>query len=435
MVELTSKPSPDGIFGKAGFNSCKLESAQGSTGTSPLCPQCNSKKAWRDGLRYQKLESKIIQRWLCRECGLRFSDPNTDKRTAAVVDTVETVETKLLKSQDDKGTTRQICVKETKNLDPQQNNDVVEISQSQTHQTTIRGEIVNFLWYMKKQGKFSDATIKTRVKLLRYLSEKSGVDLHDPEAVRTILATNEKWSNGYKQNFVSAYDSFAEMLRIPWQPPYYENKKSLPFVPKEKEVDALIVGTTKKVGTCLLALKETGFRIGELWQCKWTDLDEENFTLKCVAEKHGNPRQCKISSRLMSRLLMLPKTNQYIFGNTNLGAFRWKYDRQKHALSIKEVNPRLKQVRFHSLRHFKATKEYALTRNILHVKEVLGHRNINSTIVYTHLVPIDEDAESYHHATAKDAKEAGELIEQCWQYVVTTPQGIMLFRKAKKRSE
>ena len=104
-------------------------------------------------------------------------------------------------------------------------------------------------------------------------------------------------------------------------------------------------------------------------------------------------------------------------------------------LSIKLQNPRLKQIKFHSLRHFKATKEYAITRNILHVKELLGHRNINSTLVYTHLVPIDDDAESYHHATAKDAKEAGELIEQCWQYVVTTPQGIMLFRKAKKRSE
>jgi hypothetical protein len=71
----------------------------------------------------------------------------------------------------------------------------------------------------------------------------------------------------------------------------------------------------------------------------------------------------------------------------------------------------------------------------LHVKEVLGHRNINSTLVYTHLVPIDDEAENYHHATAKDAKEAGELIEQAWQYVLTTPQGIMMFRKAKKRNE
>jgi hypothetical protein len=45
MAELTSNPSPD-VFGtKVGFNSCKLESAQGSTGVSPLCPQCSSKKS------------------------------------------------------------------------------------------------------------------------------------------------------------------------------------------------------------------------------------------------------------------------------------------------------------------------------------------------------------------------------------------------------
>ena len=92
-------------------------------------------------------------------------------------------------------------------------------------------------------------------------------------------------------------------------------------------------------------------------------------------------------------------------------------------------------MKFHSLRHFKATKEYAITRNILHVKEVLGHRNINSTLVYTHLAPFDDEAENYHHATAKDDKEAGDLIEQAWQYVCTTPQGIMMFRKVKKHNE
>jgi hypothetical protein len=40
MVELTSKPSPECVYGtKAGPKSCKLESAQGSTGNSPLNPQ------------------------------------------------------------------------------------------------------------------------------------------------------------------------------------------------------------------------------------------------------------------------------------------------------------------------------------------------------------------------------------------------------------
>lgn len=383
------------------------------------CPECGlTSKVIRASTRTTAQGVKL-QRFYCKNCNVRFSEPNPYKLTAI-------------------NGNQQLCVilQDAKKLQNHNiKNDVVAISQNQIHQPTTQGEIIELLWYLKKQGKYSDATIKTRIKLLKYLSEKHGVNLHDPEAVRLALATNEKWTNGYKQNFVSAYDSFAEMLKIQWNPPFYQNSKSLPFVPTEKEVDALISGCTKKIATALLALKETGFRIGELWTCKWIDLDEDNFKLKCVAEKHGNPRSPKISARLMSMLLALPKTNDYIFGNTGLNAFRWRYDRQKSALAIKLQNPRLKQVKFHSLRHFYATKLYANTRNILLVKESCGHRDINSTLVYTHLVPTDEEAERYHKASAKDEKEAGELIEQGWQYVVTTPQGIMLFRKAKKPNE
>ena len=76
MAELTSKSSPD-VFGtKVGFNSCKLESAQGSTGTSPLCPQCRSKKVWRDGTR-SLMFGEPIQRWLCREWASDFQTLTT----------------------------------------------------------------------------------------------------------------------------------------------------------------------------------------------------------------------------------------------------------------------------------------------------------------------------------------------------------------------
>jgi len=260
---------------------------------------------------------------------------------------------------------------------------------------------------------------------------KKGVNLIDPEAVKLFIAKCESWSNGHKQIAVHAYYGFAEMLSIKWHPPYYHNNKTLPFVPTEKEVDALISGTSKKISVSLLALKETGFRIGELWRCKWTDLDEENNTLKCVAEKHGNPRQIKISSRLIAMLYKLPKPNEYIFGNSNLSSHRWRFDQQKTKLAEKLQNPRLKQIKFHTLRHFKASQEYAKTRDLIHVKEMLGHRNINSTLVYTHIVPFDEYAQSYNHAIARDEKEAGELIDQGFQYVCTTPQNIMIFRKRK----
>jgi integrase len=84
------------------------------------------------------------------------------------------------------------------------------------------------------------------------------------------------------------------------------------------------------------------------------------------------------------------------------------------------------------LRHFFATKLFDQTKSLPLVQETLGHRNINSTMVYTHLVEFDEDSQNYYHAIARDEKEAEDLIDRCFQYVCTTPQGIMRFRKRKQ---
>jgi len=221
------------------------------------------------------------------------------------------------------------------------------------------------------------------------------------------------------------------MHEIQWRPPFYKQTPSIPFVPTEKEIDALINGCTKKVATTLQALKETGFRIGELWSCKWTDLDIEKNTIKCRAEKHGLPREIRISQKLMNMLNALPKNNEYIFSHTNLDNHRWNFDKQKKALAKKLQNPRLEQIHFHTLRHYYATRLFNETKSLPLVKQKLGHRNINSTMVYTHIVEFDEESQNYHHATAKDEKEAGQLIDNGWTYVCTTPQNIMMFRKRK----
>jgi len=39
------------------------------------CPQCSSTSLYKDGLRYLS-DGTSIQRWLCRNCGYRFTDPN-----------------------------------------------------------------------------------------------------------------------------------------------------------------------------------------------------------------------------------------------------------------------------------------------------------------------------------------------------------------------
>ena len=72
--------------------------------------------------------------------------------------------------------------------------------------------------------------------------------------------------------------------------------------------------------------------------------------------------------------------------------------------------------------------EYHKTKDILHVKQLLGHRNINSTLVYTHLVSFE--SKDFHVRTAKTLKEACELAEAGFEYF-TKIDGVQVFRKRK----
>lgn len=93
-------------------------------------------------------------------------------------------------------------------------------------------------------------------------------------------------------------------------------------------------------------------------------------------------------------------------------------------------NLRINRITFKTLRHWKGTKEYHRTKDILHVKYILGHKNIKNTLVYTHLVQFTERDE-YVSKIAKTDDEFAELIELGFDYVGPTPSGNTAFRKRK----
>jgi hypothetical protein len=72
--------------------------------------------------------------------------------------------------------------------------------------------------------------------------------------------------------------------------------------------------------------------------------------------------------------------------------------------------------------------EYHKTKDILHVMNLLGHRAIQNTLMYTQLVSFE--GSEWHSATAKTVDEAKQLIESGFEYV-TVLNEIMLFRKRK----
>jgi len=367
------------------------------------CPNCHSKRNWKDGLRETNLGS--IQRFVCRDCGFRYSEKSYKE--------YETIEN------------HQLCAEfEAKKLDSATETKTVAGDNSAGKENEAERE---YRLYLKKQA-YSEATVITRVKLLKLL-EKKGANLLNPETVKTVIAETDCWSNGHKQVVVQAYNSFAKMMHIQWEPPCYMHVKSLPFIPSEKEIDALIAGMSKKVATSIQLLKETGMRIGEAWNLRWTDIDQERNTIRCRAEKHGNPREFKVSIKLLGMLNMLPKRNEYVFSKANLNGHRWNYEKQRKRLAVKLQNPRLNEVKFHTFRHWFATREYAKTNVLLHVQERLGHRNINSTMVYTHLIKTEGD--NYYSAIVKTTEEAQRLIEDGFSFVCVTPENIMLFKKPK----
>jgi hypothetical protein len=73
--------------------------------------------------------------------------------------------------------------------------------------------------------------------------------------------------------------------------------------------------------------------------------------------------------------------------------------------------------------------EYHRTKDILHVMQLLGHRSIKNTLVYTHLVNFESD--EYISKVTKTAEETCKLIEAGFEYVCTTPDQLMVFRKRK----
>ena len=324
---------------------------------------------------------------------------------------------------------RRVCVSEAgaKNLateEPQTEKAGAGATQKPS-EADIKGKIVEYLWHLKKQG-YAESTVKVWTQKLKELARK-GANLLDPESVKYVMASHN-WSNAYKLCLVCAYQHFVKMLGMSWEPPSYTQTRELPFIPLEKEIDALIAGCGKKVAASLQLLKETAMRIGEAWQLRWIDIDEERQTIRCRSEKGGNPRLFKVSGKLIAMLNTLPRTSDRVFGEGSLRAHRWNFVLQRKGLALKLQNPRLNKITFHTLRHWKATMEYHRTKDILHVKQLLGHKAISSTLVYTQLISFEGD--DYHVKVARTLDEACELAKAGFDYF-TTMDGVQIFRKRK----
>jgi len=294
-----------------------------------------------------------------------------------------------------------------------------------------KGKIVEFSFWMMKEG-YAESTIELRTGVIKLLI-KNGVNIYDPEEVKRFIAMQKGWSNGRKRNVAYAYDTFLRMEGISWNMPRYKSTSKMPFIPLEEEIDQLIAGCGKVMAAFLQGLKETGADPGELLKIEWSDVD---FKKKVVRINHPvkghNPRILPISDKWINMLSRLPKKSDRIFNGTPRG-HALNFRRQRNRLAVKLNNPRLKKITFRTLRHWKGTMEYHRTLDAKYVQKILGHKSLQSTEIYINIEQalFQNENDEFHVKVARKADEAAKLVEVGFEYVCTTPDNLMIFRKRK----
>jgi integrase len=293
----------------------------------------------------------------------------------------------------------------------------------------VASYVEKLLTQLENDGR-KPSTINNYRKALKHLA-RQGANLLDPEHTKAVLAKSPMNPRTKKCNVVPILNYWFDFMGIQWKPPRYSCETEIFHMPTEQEIDTLIAGCGKKTATYLQLIKDTGARCGEISRLKWTALDIQQKVVRISAEKGGNSRIVPISPKAIAMLNNLPRNGEKIF--TTAENMRSNFYYQRRQLARKLANPRLLEIHFHTLRHWKGTTEQHKTRDPWHVKEMLGHKSIKSTELYIHT-----ERQFYQNNVNDDftvkvsskPEEITALLETGFEYVMTK-DNLAYFRKRK----
>jgi integrase len=293
---------------------------------------------------------------------------------------------------------------------------------AQTTGLRRKNEIINTLLKLKGSG-LEEGTLRNISYCLTKLDRLA--DLNEPESTKLAIA-GLTVENSYKTNLSKAYNYYTIVNEIKWTHGTYPYERKLPNIPTKENI-LKIISHAKKYAPIFKTLMETGLMPYELSRVDlFKDVDYEKQILNARGYKGHASRIFKLTAETTAML----KT--YTAKYEKFPASEWMsklWRQHRNAVSKKLAEPQLRNIRLYDLRHRYATELYRKTRDILLVKQQLGHKKLETTMIYTQLTAFDEE-EEYTCKAATTIKEATQLIENGFEYV-TEMDGIRLFRKRK----
>lgn len=267
--------------------------------------------------------------------------------------------------------------------------------------------IDDFIMYLKIERKLSENTLNSYEEDLMLFNEfikKDLLKLKQKDFVDYLTKNNFKPTS--KNRKISAFRNFYKYLEI--NELINENptenlnnlktNKKLPKYLTEEEINKLLnfKCNTKydyRNKAMIELMYATGMRVSELCDLKVSDVDLHNSLLRCITK--GNKERIMPFGEIANIYLELyinnyrdlflkKKKSEYLFLN-NKGS---KITRQGFYINleqIKKVTGIKKDLNPHMIRHSFATHLLMHGADLRSVQELLGHEDIKTTQIYTHL--------------------------------------------------
>lgn len=214
-------------------------------------------------------------------------------------------------------------------------------------------ELQDYLFYCKTEKKYSYSSMKQVIASISYL---------------------------YKKVFNKP---IPEALNIELRKP-----STLPTILSAKEISIILSATENiKHKTILLLIYSGGLRLGELINLKITDIDSEAMKIHVRQGKGKKDRYIMLSENvlyLLRKYYKLYKPKEFIIEGQKGGIYSPKSVQSVFKTSLKKAGIK-KKATVHSLRHSFATHLLDDGTDIRYIQELLGHKRLETTQIYTHV--------------------------------------------------
>lgn len=164
----------------------------------------------------------------------------------------------------------------------------------------------------------------------------------------------------------------------------------LPNVLSINDVKKIINSQTNLKHKALISIiYSCGLRISEAINLKINDIDSTAMTIKVVNSKGKSDRYVMLSENLLKILreyFLVYKPNKYLFNGQTGDKYSARSIQEVFQKSVKAAGIN-KKVTVHSLRHSFATHLLDNGTDIRFIQELLGHSQLSTTQIYTHISP------------------------------------------------